>query len=72
MQGFTTGFHTGLIALPDTTHECKNLLSAASNEEAISTLLQTELDQGYMIDLFTITLHGMESQPYLPCQGQVL
>ncbi|XP_073462542.1 uncharacterized protein [Aquarana catesbeiana] len=53
IRGFTTGFHTGLITLPNTTHECKNLLSAATDEETITTLLQTELDRGYIIGPFT-------------------
>ncbi|XP_077349948.1 uncharacterized protein LOC143998047 [Lithobates pipiens] len=52
VQGFTHGFHTGLVSLPHITHECQNLRSAATDEQAIDLLLQSELDQDFVIGPF--------------------
>lgn len=54
VQGFSFGFHTGLITLPLTTHECRNLLSASTDVKAIDALLQTELDRGFIIGTFSV------------------
>ncbi|XP_044151324.1 oxygen-regulated protein 1 [Bufo gargarizans] len=43
---------TGLLALPQTTFECDNLQSAARDPEAVTQLIQTELDRGYLIGPF--------------------
>ncbi|XP_040181179.1 uncharacterized protein LOC120914567, partial [Rana temporaria] len=52
VHGFTEGFHTGLITLPLTSHECKNLQSAAIDTQAIDSLLQSEVDKGFVIGPF--------------------
>lgn len=47
MEGFVQGFHTGFITLPQGTFECKNLLSAGTDMEAVDRLLQSELDKDH-------------------------
>ena len=51
--GFHTGLHTGLQELPTKTLECPNLLSARSQVEVTSQLIQSELDKGFIEGQFT-------------------
>ena len=48
ITGLTQGFDTGIKNLPDTSLECKNLLSATSQKEVVSDLIQQELDKGFL------------------------
>ena len=43
------GFHTGIQELPSTTLECKNLLSASSQPEVTTQLIQSEVEKGFLI-----------------------
>ena len=53
IKGLTYGFHTGLQELPTKTLECPNLLSARSQVEVTSQLIQSELDKGFIEGQFT-------------------
>ena len=46
------GFHTGLRSLPDFSIECKNLLSAISQPECVNSLIDTEIQKGYLCGPF--------------------
>ena len=48
IQGLTHGFHTGLNELPAHNLECNNLLSARSQVEITSQLIQAELEKGFI------------------------
>lgn len=52
LLGLEQGFHTGIKAVPSFTLECKNLRSARNNPDSVSTLLQAELQKGYLIGPF--------------------
>lgn len=52
LSGFTEGFHTGLIALPQTSWEGGNLRSASEDPAAVEELLQAEVDKGFLIGPF--------------------
>ena len=49
IDGLNYGFHTGIHPLPEKTLECKNLLSATSQPEITSKLIQSEVDKGFLI-----------------------
>jgi hypothetical protein len=50
--GLREGFNTGIDPLPTVSFECKNLLSARSQPDFVSTALLNEVEQGYMIGPF--------------------
>ena len=52
LEGFSAGFHTGLITLPTETFECNNLRSAENNPAIVDELLQAELSKGFLIGPF--------------------
>ena len=49
LNGLKQGFHTGIQELPSTTLECKNLLSASSQPEVTTQLIQSEVEKGFLI-----------------------
>ena len=49
IDGLNYGFHTGIHPLPEKTLECKNLLSATSQPEITSKLIQSEVDKGFLL-----------------------
>ena len=49
LNGLKQGFHTGIQELPSTRLECKNLLSASSQPEVTTQLIQSEVDKGFLI-----------------------
>ena len=53
VDGFRAGFNTGIIASPEKTFECKNLLSAKNNPEFVSQQLTKEVQLGYMLGGYT-------------------
>ena len=55
VEGFTHGFHTGFVTLPLQTFECPNLRSCGGDMGAVDTLLQSELDKGFVIGPFTVS-----------------
>ena len=52
IHGLKHGFHTGLRCLPDFSIECKNLLSAMSQPESVNSLIDTEIQKGYLCGPF--------------------
>lgn len=46
------GFDTGLDYLPDTSIECRNLLSARNHQDITSQLVTSELEKGYLLGPF--------------------
>ena len=52
IEGLKHGFHTGFKTLPDLSIECKNLLSAVSQPECVTKLLDTEVQKGYLCGPF--------------------
>lgn len=52
MDGFTKGFHTGLVALPQFSFECPNLKSAMSAPVKIDDLIKKEFNKGFGIGPF--------------------
>lgn len=49
LQGLRHGFDTGFSNLPTESYECKNLLSARSDPDTVTHLLQQESNRGYLI-----------------------
>lgn len=47
------GFHTGFITILSGTFESPNIRSSAADLEAVDTLLQSELDKGFIIGPFS-------------------
>lgn len=72
LQGLSQGFDTGMSALPRTSFECKNLLSARSQPHIVNELLQYELDNGYLAgpydrppyDLYRVSPIGVAQGKY--------
>jgi len=52
INGFRTGFHTGVTNSNIPTYCCQNLLSARRDPETVSKMLSTELQKGYMLGPF--------------------
>jgi hypothetical protein len=52
ITGLTDGFDTGIATIPTRSFICKNLLSAIRDPDFVSTALQTEVDEGFMIGPF--------------------
>ena len=52
IQGLTYGFQTGIHNPPDLPLECRNLLTARQSPSIVSSVVQSELDKGYMIGPF--------------------
>ena len=52
LEGLTHGFDTGFSSLPSENYHCKNLLSARSDPDTVSQLLNLELSRGYLIGPF--------------------
>jgi hypothetical protein len=52
LTGLVDGFDTGISSVPLTSFQCKNLRSAIRDPEFVSTALQSEVDDGYMIGPF--------------------
>ena len=48
VDGFTNGFDTGIQELPSSTLECKNLLSARNQTEITQSLIDKELEKGFL------------------------
>ena len=48
VDGFTNGFDTGIQELPSSTLECKNLLSARNQTEITQSLIEKELEKGFL------------------------
>ena len=48
VDGFTNGFDTGIQELPSSTLECKNLLSACNQTEITQSLIDKELEKGFL------------------------
>ena len=48
MDGFTNSFDTGIQELPSSTLECKNLLSAHNQTEITQSLIDKELEKGFL------------------------
>jgi len=53
IDGFQTGFHTGVSNTNLPTFHCKNLLSARRDPETVSNILTTELLKGYLLGPFS-------------------
>lgn len=53
LTGLLQGFLAGLNFLPSGVHVCKNLLSSLKEPEVVDTLIQKELDKGYLIGPFS-------------------
>ena len=51
LSGLTQGFHTG-PAPPVVSIECKNLRSALSHSEHVSSLIDAEVEKGYLYGPF--------------------
>lgn len=49
VDGFISGFDTGLNYLPELNFECDNLLTAKRQPDATMELIRTKLDRGYII-----------------------
>ncbi len=49
VDGLTHGFHTGFAELPQSSKECKNLLSAMKDPETTAALISSELSKGFLI-----------------------
>lgn len=52
LSGLTQGFHTGIKSLPNVSIECKNLRSALSHSEHVSSLIDAEVEKGYLYGPF--------------------
>lgn len=52
MEGFEKGFDIAIQSLPSDTYVCRNNLSALSNPEVTTQLLQKEIEKGYVIGPF--------------------
>jgi len=53
IDGLTHGFHTGIEHLPEVSKTCKNLQSVVLDHDATTTLVDYELDKGYLIGPFS-------------------
>ena len=49
ISGLKSGFHIGISHFPSLSLECRNLLSARSDPSTVTSLLQEELGNGYLI-----------------------
>ena len=54
VDGFTNGFDTGIQELPSSTLECKNLLSARNQTEITQSLIDKELEKGFLADPYDV------------------
>lgn len=52
IQGLSYGFHTGLQTLPEFSIECKNLVSAISQPDCVTNLIDNEIRKGYLCGPF--------------------
>lgn len=52
ISGFINGFDTGFSSLPSLSFECPNLLSARTQPDVTSDLIQSELGKNYLIGPF--------------------
>jgi hypothetical protein len=52
INGFNDGFLTGLSKIPDTKLECKNLLSTKTYPSDVSRLVESELENNFIIGPF--------------------
>lgn len=52
-EGFQSGFHTGISPLPETSLECKNLLSAIESPDLLRNLLESEMSKGFLMGPFS-------------------
>ena len=52
LTGLRSGFHTGLLQIPDMSFECKNNLSARRDPSTVKSCLDSEVNKGYMIGPF--------------------
>ena len=53
LHGLRHGFDTGISSLPMESYKCKNLQSCKHWPADVSQLIQTELDNGFLIGPFT-------------------
>ena len=51
-QGLSQGFYTGINPIPTQTLECKNLLSARSQIEITTKLVESEMQKGFLVGPF--------------------
>ena len=51
-QGLSQGFYTGINPIPTQTLECKNLLSARSQIEITTKLIESEMQKGFLVGPF--------------------
>lgn len=52
ITGLSQGFETGLSSLPNSSLICKNLLSARSEPEIVDSLVEAEVQKGFVIGPF--------------------
>lgn len=53
LNGLLNGFHTGINSIPQQPLICKNLLTARSQPQVTSELIETEVKKGYLLGPFS-------------------
>ncbi|XP_033731470.1 uncharacterized protein LOC117344735 [Pecten maximus] len=52
VNGLRTGFNTGFLHIPEVPFQCRNLRSALRESETVTSLIQKEVDKGFLLGPF--------------------